>query len=174
MILNKKGVTILELLISITLVGVVVLLLLRLTISLGNINNDTTYASSDEINRTTIIKNIETELLKRKLKGLEIITVNELKIKWMMEDNTEETLIVREKELEFKGEVYPLESKEATYQLCPSYSYTLIDNDYYEVNITIPVLIKGVNTTEKDDIVIDYLALIKEGNNYPDSYVCTK
>ena len=57
--MNKKGVTILELLISITLISIVVLLLIKVIFSLDNINNDKTYASNDEISRTELIKNIE-------------------------------------------------------------------------------------------------------------------
>ena len=41
-------------------------------LSLNNINNDPTYASSDEINRTTIIKNIESTFIKDKLIGINI------------------------------------------------------------------------------------------------------
>ena len=67
--MNKKGVTILELLISISLISVIILLLLKVMLSLNNINNDPTYASSDEINRTTIIKNIESTFIKDKLIG---------------------------------------------------------------------------------------------------------
>ena len=61
--MNKKGVTILEILISVSLISIVILLLLKVMLSLDNINNDKTYASSDEIRRTTIIKNIENIIL---------------------------------------------------------------------------------------------------------------
>jgi len=62
--MNKKGVTILELLISITLISIVILLLIKVIFSLNNINNDKSYASNDEISRTELIKNIESDLLK--------------------------------------------------------------------------------------------------------------
>jgi len=67
--MNKKGVTILELLISITLVSIVILLLIKVIFSLNNINNDKSYASNDEISRTELIKNIESDFLKLKLEG---------------------------------------------------------------------------------------------------------
>ena len=70
--MNKRGVTILELLISISLISVVILLLLKLMFSLDNINSAKDYASDDEISRTTIIKNIESDFLKLNLNGLDI------------------------------------------------------------------------------------------------------
>ena len=60
--MNKKGFTILELLISIALISVVLLLLLRVMMALEAINHDKSYASDDEISRTKIIKNIELEI----------------------------------------------------------------------------------------------------------------
>lgn len=54
--MNRRGFTILELLISIALVSIVLLLLLKVMTSLEVINHDTSYASEDEITRTEIIK----------------------------------------------------------------------------------------------------------------------
>ena len=59
--MNKKGFTILELLISIALISVVLLLLLRAMMALEAINHDKSYASDDEIARTELIKKIETD-----------------------------------------------------------------------------------------------------------------
>ena len=61
--MNKRGFTILELLISIALISVVLLLLLRVMMSLEVINHDPSYASDDEIARTEMIENIESDFL---------------------------------------------------------------------------------------------------------------
>ena len=82
--MSKKGVTILELLISITLTSIIVLLLIEVIISLNKVNNNENYASDDEIKRTEIIKNIESDFLKLKLNGL---TIKDNKILFLFKDN---------------------------------------------------------------------------------------
>ena len=65
--MNRRGITILELLISISIVSVVLLMLIELMLNLSKINQDNSYASLDEIQRTEIIKTIEQDFLKLKL-----------------------------------------------------------------------------------------------------------
>ncbi len=55
-IMNKKGVTLLELIISISLTSIVSLLIIKVIFSLGIINNYDSYACNDEISRAEIIK----------------------------------------------------------------------------------------------------------------------
>jgi len=170
--MNKKGVTILELLISISLISVIVLLLIRVMFSLANINNDKSYASSDEITRTELIKEIESDFLKLKLKGIDIRKENNTIITFIFED-TEKELKIAKNKITYNNETRSLESDGATYDLCPEYEYTYLDDNYYLINITIPVLINNENTTKDDDIVLTYLNLKKEDNNYPITYSCS-
>lgn len=169
--MNKRGVTILELLISISLISIVILLLIKVMFSLDKINNDDTYASSDEIGRTEIIKNIESDFLKLKLKGIEIKKESNTIISFIYENETKDLKIEKNK-ITYDNETKSLESKNATYDLCPKYEYVEIDNDYYLIKINISVLINNENTTESDDIVLTYLGLKKENNNYPLGYQC--
>ena len=120
--MNKKGVTILELLISITLVSIVILLLIKVIFSLNNINNDKSYASNDEISRTELIKNIESDFLKLKLEGLEIRKEENATIKFYYESTYKELKIEKDK-ITYNNETKTLESSNATYDLCPSYEY---------------------------------------------------
>lgn len=170
-IMNKKGVTILELLISISLISVVILLLIKVMFSLDKINNDDTYASNDEISRTEIIKNIENDFLKLKLQGLEIKKDENTIISFIYENETKE-LRLEENKITYNNESKSLESKNATYDLCPKYEYTDIDDNYYLITINIAVLINNENTTENDDIVLTYLGLKNAFNNYPLNYNC--
>lgn len=165
--MNKKGITILELLISITFLGVIIIFLTRLLFSLDNVNNDKSYASSDEIKRAELIKNIESDFFNKKLQGLEI---NKNIITFNFE--TESKILEIEKDkIIYNGEVKTLESKNATYELCPIYDYTVIDN-YYLVTINIPVLIDNKNETNADDIVLTYMDLIDSNTNYPETFIC--
>lgn len=169
--MNKKGVTILELLISISLISVVILLLIKVMFSLDKINNDDTYASNDEISRTEIIKNIENDFLKLKLQGLEIKKSDNTIISFIYENEIKELRLEKNK-ITYNNESKSLESKNATYDLCPKYEYTDIDDNYYLITINIAVLINNENTTENDDIVLTYLGLKNAFNNYTLNYNC--
>lgn len=59
--MNKKGITIIELLLSISIISIIVLLLIRASLSFKNIEESNKYASNDEIARTEIIKEIESD-----------------------------------------------------------------------------------------------------------------
>lgn len=169
--MKKNGFTILELLISIALVSVVLLLLLRVMMSLEVINHDTSYASDDEICRAEMIKNVQESFLDNHLNGMNIRNDGDKTIITFMMDE-EKTLEVSSKTLEFDGEVYTLNSSNATYDTCISYEYETLENDYYLVTFTIPVLIDGVNTTSRDDLIFTYIGLVNENTSYPPNYAC--
>ena len=168
--MNKRGVTILELLISIVIISVVVLLLLQVIMSLRKINNDETYASGDEINRTTIIKNIEHDFLTLGLKGLNVKKEDNKTIINLIYEEESKELIIKDNELIYEDE-YSLKSNKASYDICPDISYVDLD-DYYLIKINIKVLIDNKNTTLNDDIELTYLGLKKEDNNYQINKVC--
>lgn len=168
--MNKRGVTILELLISIILISTVILLLLKVMFSLENINNDQSYASSDEISRTEIIKTIENDFLTLKLNGIEIV---DNKITFYFKEASK-TLTIDENKIIYGEESYSLNSANATYDACVNYKYESLENDYYLINLNIPVLIDGKNTTAKDDLTLVYIGLLNEDSNYLLSYVCSK
>lgn len=170
---NKKGVTILELLISISVISIVILLLIKVMFSLTKINNSDTYASSDEIGRTEIIKNIESDFLKLKLNGFTISNTNNLTINFTYENETKK-LVVEDRTLTYDNETYTLESNNATYNLCPTIIFEDLENDYYLLKVIIPVLIKNENTTENDDIILTYLGLKNEFTNYQKEFTCSK
>ena len=169
--MSKKGFTILELLISLVLVSIVLLLLLRVMMSLEVINHDTTYASDDEIARTELIQNIESDFLENHLNGLQI-TQNEDQINFSFLMDQEKELVVEKEQSTYDGEVYALKSSNASYDLCITYQYQELENDYYLVTFTIPVLIDGVNTTKMDDLQFTYLGLKNEYTHYPSSFSC--
>ena len=167
----KRGFTILELLISTALISIVLLLLLRVMMSLEVINHDTSYASDDEIGRTEIIKNIEENFLEYHSKGMNIQKKEEKTVITFQMDEVK-VLEIALKQLTFDGEVYSLNSKNAKYSTCIVYEYSDLENDYYLVRFTIPVLIDGVNTTSRDDLVFTYVGLKNEFTSYPVSYSC--
>lgn len=162
--MNKRGITIIELLASIFLIAIVSLLLFRVCFNLLEINNDNSYASKDEISRTTIIKNIESDFLENKFIGLNI-QKGEKQTKIEVEyDTGKENIIISKDKLTYK-DTYILETKGASYDLDPIINYVDLDNYYYLITIKIKVLMNNKNDTEKDDIDITYIGL-KEDNDY--------
>ncbi len=169
--MNKHGFTLIELLISIALISVCLLLILRVMLMLENINYDPSYASSDEIRRTEIIKNIESDFLTYHLNGLDIIK-NDDSTTILFHMDEEKSLTIKNDTLTYNDEAYTLRSDNATYNLCPSYKYLALDNDYYLISLTIPVLINNENTTTIDDLELTYIGLRNEFTNYPPAYSC--
>ena len=174
LIMNKKGMTIIEVLVSVVIVSIVVLLLIKVIINLGNINNDTSYASNDEISRATIIKILEKDFLELKLQGIDIQELdNETLVKFSFKDKSK-TLSITKDRVRYDDIDYVLESSKASYSLCVNYDYIDVDSDYYLVKLGIVVLIDGVNTTINDDLILTYMDLKSRSDSYRDSYSCFK
>lgn len=171
--MNKKGLTILEVLITISVVSIVILLLIKVLFSLENVNNDKSYASNDEISRTEIIKNIESDFLELKLNGISINEADHTTITFKYL-NENKILKVYEDKIIYNDETYSLSSENAMYSKCVEYNYLDLENNYYLVTLNIPVLINNENTTVNDDLSLTYLGLKKDNTNYLSSYNCTK
>ena len=91
--LNKKGNTLIELIISIALMSIVLVFLMHLLIDLNNTNTNNKFAKNNQINRTEIIKFIEQDLNKNTLTKIEDnSTSNTLIIKFLFKDNKESTI----------------------------------------------------------------------------------
>ena len=169
--MNHKGFTILELLISIALISVVLLLLLKVMMSLEVINHDTSYASDDEIARTEMIQKIEQDFLDYHLNGLTIKKENDSLIIELQLDELK-SITVTSNSIMYDDEEYFLKSKNASYDLCLNYEYMDLEQDYYLLTFSIPVLIEGVNTTKQDDLTFTYLGMKNENTSYPSTYTC--
>ena len=65
--LNKKGVTLAEVIISIALISVVLVFMVKLLIELNNAETNTTYAGGNQIVRAEILRTINNDLLNKTL-----------------------------------------------------------------------------------------------------------
>ena len=101
--MNKKGITIIELLLSISIISIIVLLLIRASLSFKNIEESNKYASNDEIARTEIIKEIESDFLKMHLIGLDIIENNNSTTIKFFYENTNKELIINQESLTYNN-----------------------------------------------------------------------
>lgn len=163
--MNKKGITLIEVLISISLVAIVSLLLIKVIFSLNNINNNANYASEDEISRAQIIKIIEQDFLNLKLKDITITKKENSAIIVFKYENESKELIVENNSITYNLERHSLNTKNASYSLNIDYRKTPIDEHYHLINLTIPVLINEENTSNIDDLNLTYIGLNKDYQN---------
>ncbi len=85
--LNNKGTSLIELIISITLISIVLLFMFRLLIDVNNEITNDTFAKDNQINRAEIIKTIESDLSAKVLTEYTITTgADTLSVKFYFKD----------------------------------------------------------------------------------------
>lgn len=157
--LDNKGMTLMELLISIVLVGMVLVFLLELIVDLKNETDNNNYAFNNQVNRTEAIQTIQKDLEKNTLLNIEDSSSSDnIVIKFHYQSGTgskEATLSTSKKTVldnnqnvdkyylhytNYTGEKYTWEMKGAKIDPCGSFSY-FIDNQsqhyYFKLNIYI-------------------------------------
>jgi len=85
--LNNKGMSLMELLVSIVLIGIVLTFLFQMLVDLKNETTTNNYAYNNQVNRTEAIYTIEKDLLKYALVGVEDKSSDNLKISFYYEKN---------------------------------------------------------------------------------------
>lgn len=186
--LNKKGMTLIELLISIILVGLVLTFLLQLLNDLESETENNNYAYNNQVNRADIIYTVEKDLQKYNLTGVEW-SLKEgniiIKFNYIKEGGTAVAILESEKSsyideefgddktkyylkyTSYSGEKYSWEMKGATIDTCGSFKYHIDNNSnsYYFI-LTIPVynsVYNERNNKDKnnavDDIEISYAGI---------------
>ena len=158
--MNNKGMTLMELLVSIVLVGIVLTFLFQLLTDLEHETENNNYAYNNQVNRTDVIYTIEKDLQKYTLVGIEdASTTNELIINfhYLKSGGTyvatlqSETKTYKDeigdnkvkyylKYKNYNGEDYYWEMKGAELDLCATLNYYVDSNSnnyYFKINIPI-------------------------------------
>lgn len=176
--LNKKGSSLIELVISIALMSVILVSMVRLLVDLNNTNTNNVYAKNNQINRTEIIRMIENDLNNNILTNVEnnSSTLNTLKIKFTFPNN-KTSLIVATKD-EFTYTSTSGEKRTWTMNDCDIYpnkaNVQFVKDDtldgIYTLQIDIEIHTKNEKNTEGynnllDDILIGYYGKIADINN---------
>ena len=94
--LNNKGMTLMELLVSIVLIGIVLTFLFQLLTDLKNETDNNNYAYNNQVNRTEAIYTIEKDLQKYTLVGIEDASVGEqliIKFHYIKGASTKEAIL---------------------------------------------------------------------------------
>lgn len=137
--MNKKGMTLVEVIISVGLIAIVMLFLFNLLIDMEFENKHASYLKENQVNRATIIKTVQEDLLNNKLNNVELSTsASSSTINFIFETFVS-TMTVTKDSITYGNESWPIEingNDEAYYnfeniKILKSNS----DNCSYELNI---------------------------------------
>lgn len=182
--LNNKGMTLMELLVSIVLVGIVLTFLFQLLTDLEHETENNNYAYNNQVNRTDVIYTIEKDLQKYTLVGIEDASVDKkliIKFYYLKNGGVSNTTLQSDS-TEYKDELgdtktkyylrytsynnekYSWEMKGAELDTCAIFNYYVDSNSnsyYFKINIPIyNSIFHDRNNKERnnavDDIEITY------------------
>ncbi|MEG1288568.1 MAG: prepilin-type N-terminal cleavage/methylation domain-containing protein, partial [Bacilli bacterium] len=103
--LNKKGTTLVELIISVALISVVLMFMFKLLIDINNDQTNNTFANKNQINRAEIIKTIETDLTNKTITKINSNGSNKtnLNINFSFSDGSTSKIIATENSFIYKS-----------------------------------------------------------------------
>ena len=114
--MDKKGFTLMEIIVSVALLSIVMLLLFQLMIDLEYEDSHSSFAKDNQIKRATIIKRVEKDLMD---KGLSLVSLNKASdyatLTFKYSNNTDSSVVVYENKISYGGETWLLESDGAKY-----------------------------------------------------------
>lgn len=175
--LDNKGITLVELIVSIALISIVIMFLFRLLVDVRYSDNTTDYNRDNQQKRATIIKYIQTDFLERKLIGLTDRTQNEGEfiVEFSYADHTTGRLTVLRDSIMYTNnlstEKWLLEKETENTKLginCVSYSTSLsnpilkTEGEFFSVKLTIPVIVNTKKQNYIDDLEFFYIGEKKD------------
>ncbi len=164
MIQNNKGITLMELLISIALTSIVIVFLFRLLVDLRVTYINDNFDKNNQQKRAIIIKTVETDFIENTLIGLNDngSTNDNLKINFTYENNKSGILEVNSKSISYldsnnNREVWKLEDEEFFYiPTCINYKMYQTDNNFY-LKFSIEVNKTNSDNNYFDDLEFNYV-----------------
>ncbi len=109
--MNKKGFTIIEVIVSVALISIVMLLLFQLILDMQYEANHASYAKSNQVNRATIIKTVQDDLMNNTLTSVPtVVTNNDAKEITLNFTGFSKTIRVRSDKITYDSETWLLES----------------------------------------------------------------
>ena len=173
--MNKKGTTIVELIISLALISVVLLFMMKLLIDINNSNINDSYAKNNQFNRVEIIKTIQNDLKNKRIVDVtHTNTSNSVTINFIFKDNTKSIITLRSDTITYYIESSNLtrrwEMKDCTVYL-PIIQFDFLKdsrNFSFVLNIQIDTINDFNNelyNNHVDDITISYFGYSSDLNN---------
>ena len=161
--MNKKGFTLIEVIVSIGLISIVMLLLFQLLLDIQYESNHTSYAKANQVNRATVIETVQKDLMNNTLTRVPTITTNgnRKEITLTFQDFAK-TIRVAEDRITYDSETWLLESDgDETYFDLNNItidSSTTSNNCSYILNVDINgdgVCDANCEITENNQVIID-------------------
>lgn len=175
---KNRGITLIELIISIALISIVVMFLFRLLIDVRYYDNNIDYNRKNQQTRAIIIKTIQTDFLERKLVGLKDATTNnnQLLVEFRYADGSiGELKIDTESNMQYVSyknsdgtEKWYLEKVNSSTKYnvnCVTHSnsiFTDTDGEFFYLKFTIPMDVKASSKNYIDDLEFFYLGEKKD------------
>lgn len=108
--MNKKGMTLVEVIISVGLISIVMLFLFNLLVDIEHESRHASYLKENQINRATIIKTVQEDLMNNKLNNVEMTKVSDSTTVNFIFDNFVSSLIVNRDSVTYGNETWPIET----------------------------------------------------------------
>ena len=108
--MNKRGITLVEVVISVGLISVVMLFLFNLLLDMQYENSHASYLKENQINRANIIKTVEEDLMNNNLETINISVGSSSSTVVFDFETFSTTLIVMEDRITYKDETWLLET----------------------------------------------------------------
>ncbi len=179
--LNKKGISLIELLVSIILISIVLIFLIQILSDLKDETSNNDYAYNNQINRTEILKTIEDDLTKYDLIGIsdETEELGYIKITFdyhPQESNLQSSLIIKKNEdkdivtyTNILGEKSSWTMSNAEISNCYTFTYfndsSSAEKHYFKINIPIYNKPYHEDNNEKKNNPVDDLEITYLNNN---------
>lgn len=174
---NNRGITLVELMVSIALISIVILFLFALLVDVKNADNRRDFDRENQQNRALILKTIQTDFLERELIGFTDTTNNDsnrLQLTFQYKDSTTGILTVYKDSVVYTNttgtETWPLKKGNSTtfYNVnCVGYLLSEKDGDFFSMWITIPLVAQRGTKNYIDDLEFFYLSDVKNKVSFP-------
>jgi len=166
--MNKKGITLVEFVVSIALVSIVLIFLFNLMLDVQYSAKSGDFARENQLNRGSIMKTVMDDFSNLGLIGMKegVSGTDHLVLIFRYRNGSEKTLTVYQKYVTYGDERWSLRSSNtnANYQVrCIPYQY--INNvcqngncsDYFSIRIRIPIVITNQKENTMDDLDFFYI-----------------
>ncbi len=180
--LNNKGITLVELIISIALISIVIMFLFRLLVDVRYSENSSDFNRANQQTRAIILKKIQEDFLERKLIGLTDRTQNggEFVVEFTYADHTTGRLTVLSDSVTYTNntgtEKWNLEKENENTKLginCVSYNTSIplhLEGEFFYMKMTIPVIVNSKKKNYIDDLELFYLGEKKDVENLDSAF----
>lgn len=177
--LNQKGMTLVEIIISVGLIAMVMVFLFKILVDIRHESTISSTNTKDMVNRTEIISKIQDQIIDDELREITITgNANERTI--TLTTSTKKLEIkATEKQIHFGDQTWELQDSNATYDLCHIATELVEDgskpNSHFYVRLLIPVTSNHDEAHSPYDIEISYIGKKYSGfdkSNYESSNRC--